>query len=85
MPRVVGRLVAQPDAPTTPAESERVVKLIGLLGSYSLMPALTGIVALLTRDNTRLRVRAPLVTLKLKELMALEKTIRDFGIDLKSA
>ena len=84
MPRVVGRLVTQPDAPTTPAERERVVKLIDLLGGYALMPALKGIMALLTRDNSWLRVRAPLVALKHEEFKALEKTIRDFGIDLKS-
>ena len=84
MPRVVGRLVTQPDAPATPAERDRVVRLIDLLGSYSLMPALKGIMALLTRDNTWLRVRAPLVALKPEEFKALEKTIHDFGIDLKS-
>lgn len=84
MPRVVGRLVTQPDAPATPAERDRVVRLIDLLGSYSLMPALKGIMALLTRDTTWLRVRAPLVALKPEEFKALEKTIHDFGIDLKS-
>ena len=84
MPRVVGRLVTQPDAPTTPAEREHVVELIGLLGTYSLMPALKGIMAVLTSDETWLRVRPPLVSLKPDEFRALEKTIRDFGIDLKS-
>lgn len=84
MPRVVGRLVKQPDAPTTPAERARVVKLIDLLSGYSLMPALKGIMALLTGDNTWLRVRAPLVALTPEKFKALEKTIRDFGIDLKS-
>ena len=84
MPRVVGRLVTQPDASTTPAERERVIKLIGLLGGYALMPALKGIMAILTGDTAWLRVRAPLVALKPDEFKALEKSIRDFGIDLKS-
>ena len=84
MPRVVGRLVTQPDAPTTPAERERVIKLIEMLGGYALMPALKGIMAILSGDNAWLRVRAPLVALKQEEFKALEKTIRDFGIDLKS-
>ena len=84
MPRVVRRLVTQPDAPATPAERERVVKLINLLGGYALMPALKGIMAILTGDQTWLRVRAPLVALKPAEFEALEKSIRDFGIDLQS-
>ena len=84
MPRVVGRLVTQPNSPTTPAERERVIKLINLLGGYALMPALKGIMAILSGDDTWLRVRAPLVALKPEEFKALKTTIRDFGIDLKS-
>lgn len=84
MPRVVHRLVTQPDAAATPAERERVVKLIGLLDGYSLMPALKGIMAILSGDETWLRVRAPLVALTPDQLKALEKTIRAFGIDTKS-
>ena len=84
MPRLVGRLVTQPDAPATPAERARVIKLLGLMGSYSLMPALKGIMALLDGDDAWLRVRAPLVALKPDEVRALEKNIRDAGIDLKS-
>lgn len=81
MPRAVGRLVTQPDAPATPAERERVIRLIGLLGGYSLMPALKGIMALLSGDAAWLRVRAPLVALTEGEFTALEKAIREFGID----
>ena len=84
MPRVVDRLVTQPDAPTTPAERERVIKLIALLGNYSLMPALKGIMAMLSGEPAWLRVRAPLVALTPDEYQQLEKTIRDFGIDPKS-
>lgn len=84
MPRVVERLVTQPDAPATPAERERVIQLIDLLGGYALMPALKGIMAIVNHDNSWLRVRAPLVALKPEEFKTLEKTIRDFGIDLKS-
>jgi len=84
MPRVVHRLVTQPDAPATPAERERVVKLIDLLGDYSLMPALKGIMALLNGEPAWLRVRAPLVALTADEFMALETTLRKFGIDPES-
>ena len=80
MPRVVSRLVTQPDAAATPAERERVVRLIGLLDDYSLMPALKGIMAMLSGEPGWLRVRAPLVALTLNEFQRLEKTIRDFGM-----
>ena len=84
MPRVVHRLVTQPDAPTTPAERERIIKLLGLLEGYSLMPALKGIMAMLTGDEAWLRVRAPLVALTPEQFQALGKTINAFGIDTKS-
>ena len=84
MPRLVARLVMQADAPTTPADRERVVKLIGLLDDYSLMPALKGIMALLSSEPAWLRVRAPLVALSPDELKRLGKTIKDFGIDPES-
>ena len=84
MPRQVGRLVTQPDAPTTPAERDRVVKLLGLLEGYSLMPALKGIMAMLSNDNSWLRVRAPLVALNPEQYRTLEKTLYASGLDLKS-
>lgn len=84
MPRVVSRLVTQPDAAATPAERERVVRLIGLLDDYSLMPALKGIMAMLSGEPGWLRVRPPLVALTPEEFKRLEKTIRDFGMDPES-
>jgi 4-hydroxy-tetrahydrodipicolinate synthase len=84
MPRLVKRLVTEPEAAATPAERARVVKLIGLLDGYSLMPALKGIMAMQSGDKTWLRVRAPLVALTPEEYQALEKTIIAFGIDTKS-
>ena len=81
MPRAVSRLVSQPDAATTPAERERIIKLIGLLGGYSLMPALKGIMAMLSGDQSWLRVRPPLVALTADEFSALQRTIAVFGID----
>ena len=84
MPRLVDRLVTRPDAPATPAERERVIALLGLLDNYSLIPALKGIMALLSGDPGWLRVRAPLVALIAEEFKALEKAIREFGIDPES-
>lgn len=80
MPRVVNRLVTQPDAPATPAERERVIQLISLLGDYSLMPALKGIMAMLSGEPAWLRVRAPLVALTADEFSALKKSIGAFVI-----
>lgn len=84
MPRLVKRLVTEPDAPTTAAERERVVQLIRLLDAYSLMPALKGIMAILSDDKTWLRVRAPLVALTPDEYKALEKAMTAFGIGAES-
>jgi 4-hydroxy-tetrahydrodipicolinate synthase len=84
LPRVVSRLVMQPDAATTPAERERVIRLLGLLEGYSLMPALKGVMAMLSGDPAWLRVRAPLVALTPQEFQALEKAINAFDIDSKS-
>ncbi|MDB5744503.1 MAG: dihydrodipicolinate synthetase [Polaromonas sp.] len=84
MPRLVHRLVTQPDAPATPSERQRVIELIKLLDSYSLMPALKGIMAVLSGDAAWLRVRPPLVALTADEFKTLEKTIQDFGIHPES-
>ena len=84
MPRVVDRLVAQPDAPATPFERERVVQLIALLDDYSLMPALKGIMALQSGEHDWLRVRPPLVALNADQFKTLTKTIQAFGLDSQS-
>ena len=81
VPRLVHRLVMEPTAPTTPQERERVIALIGLLGGYSLMPALKGVMAIQTGDTNWLRVRAPLVALTDAELEALRLKVTAFGIN----
>jgi 4-hydroxy-tetrahydrodipicolinate synthase len=84
IPRLVKRLVTEPEAPSTPAERERVSKLMDLINGYSAMPALKGIMATLSGDPGWLRVRAPLVALTGPEYQALEKKVTAFGIDTKS-
>ena len=84
MPRVVKQLVIQPDAATTPAERERIVKLLAVLADYSLLPALKGIMAILSSDDAWLRVRPPLVALKPDEFKMLRDAINDFSIDTAS-
>ena len=81
MPRVVHRLVSQPDAPGTARDLARIEKLLALLGGYSLTPALKGIMAIVTGDRAWLAVRPPLVALSVEECAALERAIRAFGLD----
>ena len=56
---------------------------LGLLEGYSLIPALKGIMAILSGDQSWLRVRPPLVALTADEFTVLGKTITAFGIDTK--
>lgn len=84
MPRLVGRLVVQPDAPSTSGERDRVVKLLGLLDGYSLVPALKGVMAALSGEEAWLRVRPPLVALTSDQFETLEQMVRTFGIDSQS-
>ena len=84
MPRLVSRLVTQPDASSTSGGRDRVVKLLGLLDGYSLVPALKGVMAALSGEDAWLRVRPPLVALTSDQFEILEKTVRAFGIDSQS-
>ncbi len=84
MPRLVSRLVTQPEAPATPGERDRVLDLLAKLESYSLVPALKGIMAALTGEEAWLRVRAPLVALTPDQFEAIEKTVRALNIDSQS-
>ena len=81
LPRLVHRLVIQPDAPSTVHDRARVDRLLGLLGGYALTPALKGIMAVLNDDPAWLRVRPPLVALTPDSLRALQAEVRAFGID----
>ena len=84
MPRLVKRLVMQPDTPATPADRERIIALLALLEAYSLLPALKGITAILSGDDAWLRVRPPLVALKPAEFKMLKDAVQSFGIDTAS-
>ena len=75
MPRLVHRLVSQPDAPATPAERARVQALLATLGGYALVPALKAVMALLSGDNGWLHVRPPLVALTPDRLPTLRNQL----------
>jgi 4-hydroxy-tetrahydrodipicolinate synthase len=81
MPRLVHRLVTGFDSPAAAQDLARTQQLLGILGGYALMPALKGIMTILSGDPAWLRVRPPLVALTSERLAALEKQIRAFGID----
>jgi 4-hydroxy-tetrahydrodipicolinate synthase len=81
MPRLVHRLVTQPDAPGVREDLARVSQLMGLLGGYALTPALKGIMAVLTGEKAWLRVRPPLVALNDRAYDTLSTQVRAFGLD----
>jgi 4-hydroxy-tetrahydrodipicolinate synthase len=81
MPRLVHRLVAQPDSPGAPQDLARVKRILDILGGYALMPALKGIMSLQTGEQAWLRVRPPLVALNDAELLALGQKVRAFALD----
>ncbi len=81
MPRHVHRMVSTPDAPGSAQDLARVQQLLAILGGYALMPALKGIMTILTGEKAWLRVRPPLVALTDEGLAALERQVRAFGID----
>lgn len=81
MPRLVHRLVSQPDAPGTEQDLAKVNRLLACLGGYALMPALKGIMAMRTGDRSWLRVRPPLVALTPERYAALEAEVRAIGLD----
>ena len=84
MPRLVQRLVTQFDKPGSSQDQRRVLGLLDLLGGYSLIPALKGIMALLHADRAWLRVRPPLVALSDEEYERLAAQIRAYGMDPKA-
>ena len=81
VPRLVHRLVKDFDAPGAAGDQARVLELLALLGGYALIPALKGIMTILSGDKAWLRVRPPLVALTDAELATLEQKVRAFGID----
>ena len=81
MPRLVQRLVSQYDAPGAAQDLARVKALLALLGGYALIPALKGIMSMLSGDKAWLRVRPPLVAMTPAQHAALERQVRAFGID----
>jgi 4-hydroxy-tetrahydrodipicolinate synthase len=81
MPRTVHRLATEPDATRTAAAHERVERLLGWLGGYTLITALKGIMAAQTGDTAWLRVRAPLVALDAGQFANFSQQLTAFGLN----
>lgn len=81
MPRTVHRLVAEPDAPATPADLQRIERLLAVLAGVSLIPALKAVMASCTGDPGWLRVRPPLVALDESACAALAQQLQPLGLD----
>ena len=81
MPRLVRRLVTEPDASRTAADHARVERLLAWLGGYALIPALKAIMAAQTGDAAWLRVRAPLVALDGEPFKRFARELAALGLD----
>lgn len=81
MPRLVHRMVLSSQAPQTANDAKRVDDMLALLKPYSLMPALKGVMAALSHDDSWLRVRSPLVALTPAVYADFAKQVDAFNID----
>lgn len=81
MPRLVHRLVTEPDAPGCDDDLAKVARTLKLLGGYSLTPALKGVMAALSGERGWLRVRAPLVALTGAQFDTLAQQLGTLGLD----
>jgi 4-hydroxy-tetrahydrodipicolinate synthase len=62
-------------------DPKRIQEILEMLKPHSLMPALKGVMAVLSHDPTWLRVRAPLVAMTLDEYAKFAKEVDAFNID----
>ena len=81
MPRVVHRMVLSSQEPQTVNDAKRVDDMLALLKPYSLMPALKGVMAVLSQDVSWLRVRSPLVAMTPAAYADFAKKVDAFNID----
>jgi 4-hydroxy-tetrahydrodipicolinate synthase len=81
MPRMVRRLVLEPDTAQAAADLERTERLLKVLGGYALIPSLKAIQAMQTGDPAWRRVRAPLVALDDERYAALQRDLAPLGLN----
>ena len=81
VPRLVHRLVTQPDGPTAARDLQRVKDLLAIFEGFSLMPALKGVMVERHGRAEWLRVRPPLVALNAAENAELLRRLRALQLD----
>lgn len=81
MPRLVARLVSQPEGPDAARDAQRVLAFIDVLGGYGMTAAFKGIMAILDNAAGWRRVRPPLVALSDAEYERLVAQMRVFALD----
>lgn len=79
-PRRVQRLVAQPDAATTPADEARVAALLQAASPHVLIPALKAVMAWRSGDDAWLAVRPPLLPLPAAAQEQLRSALQRAGL-----
>lgn len=80
-PRLVSRLVREPEGPQAARDLQRVGEFLQILGGYGLTAAFKGVMALLDNHPGWLRVRPPLVGLSDAELGRLRAQMQAFALD----
>jgi 4-hydroxy-tetrahydrodipicolinate synthase len=81
MPRMVHRLVLEPDTAQSAADLERTERLLKVLGGYALIPSLKAIQAMQTGHAGWRRVRAPLRALDDAGYAALQRDLAPLGLN----
>lgn len=81
VPRLVHRLVADPDGPGAARDLARVKEILAVFDGFSLMPALKTVMAERDDNPAWLTVRAPLVAVTPAEQTELRRRIRALALD----
>lgn len=85
LPRTVRRMVKEHDGPNIAKDIQTIARVLDTVRPYSLMPALKGIMAGVSKDPDWLRVRAPLVALTPQALNELHNAWQALNIDAAQA
>lgn len=81
VPRLVHRLVADPDGPGAARDLARVKEILAVFDGFSLMPALKTVMAERDDNAAWLTVRAPLVAVTPAEQTELRRRIQALALD----
>jgi len=85
LPRTVRRMVKEHSGTHIAQDTQTIAKVLDTVSPYSLMPALKGIMATVSGDDTWLRVRPPLVALTPDVHVQLQDAWKSLNINLLTA